>query len=109
MSNINIFYVDTKSFDFDNKEEVKRYYNLTSSREQSCPARKEYRKIFSGNVEKEIEDINVFLNWVYYKAQNFETKNEFADDRSMMVGDLVQIDNNLYFCSSIGFTKTEWK
>lgn len=55
-------------------------------------------------VEESIEDLleNIFMLF------NRSEKPEEYKGHSLSVGDIVELDNNLYICDSIGWNKIEW-
>lgn len=105
---IKIYYIKT-SLRNENQEKLDRYMDLTFGDNQPKPRRNEYRKIYEGEINLKNKSIQALLGEIYTKAQNGFTENEFAEERSMMVGDLIKIDGKLYIVQGIGFSKTEWE
>lgn len=98
---IKIFYI--KNVDRNNEKQFERYWNLTSYREESeiKPRKSEYKLMKELKDDLELEDI-------YCKCQNAFKLNHFFKGRSMMVGDLIEKNNELFICSQIGFKKINW-
>ena len=115
MKTLKIYYIKNVDREYNedrtelmNREEFERYWSLTSpgydEGSQPKPRRAEYRLLFDGQIEDQAT-----VETVYQMAQNAFEPNQFAKDRSMMVGDLVELDGELYICHPIGFEKTEWE
>ena len=104
---LRIYY--TKNVNRENEKEFERYWEMTNPRineQQPKPRKDEYE--MKGEFEN-IQPVNG-PNKIYQMCQNgigdFEKPFE---GRSMMVGDLVEIDGQLYICAPVGFHKTSWE
>lgn len=98
---IKIYYI--KNVNRDNEKQFLRYWNLTSFNETSKikPKKSEYKLM------KTLEE-NLPLEDIYCKCQNAFESNQFFKGRSMMVGDLIEKNEELFICSQIGFEKIDW-
>lgn len=98
MSNVKIYYVN-----YENNSELFKSHMAIGFKEPPTIKIEDYRLLWEG----EIKDPN--LEDIFRNSQNLDhQQNQFSKDRSMSVGDLVQIDNTLYFCANIGWKKVEW-
>jgi hypothetical protein len=76
--------------------------------EKEIPLKKDYRKVLEFELDNDIPE-NTILNKLWHDCQNLDYhENAVKHDRSMMVGDVIQIDEKVFTVASIGFTETEW-
>jgi len=87
-----------------------RYLRMTTGyrEEKEIPLKKDYRKVLEFELDNDIPE-NTILNKLWHDCQNLDYhENAVKHDRSMMVGDVIQIDEKVFTVASIGFTETEW-
>lgn len=87
-----------------------RYLRMTTGyrEEKEIPLKKDYRKVSEWEAP-DFKQNDEILNKMWSSHQNIEyQENVVKNDRSMMVGDVIQIDDNVFTVASIGFTETEW-
>lgn len=93
-----------------NSDFWQRYLRMTTSytEEEAIPLKKDYRKVTEWEAGENTSDYEI-LNKMWSSHQNLDYQENAANnDRSMMVGDVIEIDGQLFKVASIGFSETEW-
>lgn len=87
-----------------------RYLTMTTgyTKKERIPLKKDYRKVLDFELDEDFSEDEI-LNKLWEDCQNIDwQKNAAGDERSMMVGDVIEIENKLFLVDSIGFSETEW-